>query len=157
MTTRTVSVICDEVEYILEDDATPYLSMEDDEDYGSLTFYDNYRKPRDEDGYSPPKYLAIDGVLYGIVAQVLEEMGRNDLELVELDTTDDFEMETFHVFPQILHQIKKRELSGYKMTRYDVRVWKKNRGNSSSSSSSSSDEEDEKVGKKRKLDESKIQ
>ena len=87
-------------------------------------------------------------------------MVRDDLELADLDTTDDFEMETCYVFPQICQQIRKNKLYKYKMTRYDVRIWKKDRtdlsprhSSYSSSSSSSSSGEEEETKKKRKLDE----
>lgn len=158
MRTYSADVIHDhQVEYILEKDSAPQLSMDEDiEGYGNLVFYDEYRKPYDKDGYKPPKYLS-EGLLYDIVGKVLRGLGRDDLEMSELDTTDDFGMETCYVFPEVVQQVKKSKLWKYKMTRYDVGIWKKDRcvGVSlplPSSSSSEGEGDKETPSKKRKYE-----
>jgi hypothetical protein len=122
-----VDVIEDSVEYMLEEDTEPLLLLDDEEDGGTLTFYDEYRKERDEDGYHPPKYLALDGVLDSIVVDVLKDMGRDDLGLGELDTTEDFTMETCYVLPERMEKIRKAALREHKMTCYTVTVERKRR------------------------------
>ena len=155
--TYELEVIVEEkVEYYLEADTGPLLSLADDENVGELTFFDEYRKLYDEDGYSPPKYLALDGVIDRMVDMALTEIGqREKLTMLEMDSTDGFEMDTCYVLPDIRATIKQRKLRKYKRTRYTVSVCRRHRVKSGSSSTTEEEEaeakeEQEQVEKKRK-------
>lgn len=158
MTTHTVKVINEEIEYYLEADTEPQLTIGDDENIGSLVFFGAY-EPYEKDGPWSKFIIALDNIINNMVNDGLVAMGRGDLKMTELESSDEFEMETCYVLPSLCNQIKRSELRKHKMTRYCVPV---KRRQSLSSTSSSSDEEDvkevsfekreeERVGKKRKL------
>lgn len=94
-------------EYILEKDAATRIIPGTDENSATLVGYDTYVKPRDEDGYSPPKWVSEERT-YELAEQFLLEINAED-EWIFVEECEDyrggyyaenFTMETVHVFPE---------------------------------------------------------
>jgi len=64
-----------EIDCLSEEDLDPVLYEDDDPENNKATidFVDDYRRCRDEEGYSPPKYFIMDGGMDEIVGDVLKK------------------------------------------------------------------------------------
>ena len=145
---RRVRVINEDAEYILEDEARDTLTLDDDgSGGGTLRFFTWYHKLFDEDGYHPPKYLNLDGVIDDEVSGALTGLGiaGDAYRFEDGGNTCGYEMDTFYVLPAVRESIARSELKQQRMTCFTVRVSpvvaKQEIISLSSSSSSSSDED----------------
>ena len=119
-----------EVDYYLDKDIKDELDIhENDSDSniinGTFHFFTDYYKTHDEDGYHPPKYLSLDGI---IEEETKDALKRNNLigwNVSEINCTDDFEMETVYVFSKEPEGIiDSNTLRNHKQTRFSVNVEK---------------------------------
>ena len=115
--------------YYLESETDLKFEEEDEDDdgtkYGIISVFLEYRELIDEDGYSPPKYLITDGVIYDIAMESIEELClKNDWEPCEYDyDSKNWSMDTVYVFENILTStINKGELKDHKRTRYNITI-----------------------------------
>ncbi len=127
MTELEVKVV-DKVSYILKEDAVCKLDVNEEEpDQGEIEFYTKYYKQEDEDGYNPPKYLVLDGVLDEMTNHKLKKMGLDkEWECADLDY-DNFTMITVYVLPETKEELTREELKQYKRTNWYVPVVRKKR------------------------------
>lgn len=122
---HTVEIIEEKVGYYLEEESSPIIILGEQENEGTITFFDDYRKDEDEVGRHPPQYLLLNGVIEDLTNDTLTDMDRDDLMVGSLSTTEDFTMDTCYVFPERRKSVTRRELKNYKMTRYIVPISRK--------------------------------
>lgn len=95
-----------------------------------LIGYEPYIPVFDEDGYSPPKYLIVDGVIYDYARDWLKAIGEdNNWEPYEdYDYDYGWSMEPVYVFPfGLMKPISKATLKEHKMTKLSINVTRKNK------------------------------
>lgn len=122
---RRIRVINEDADYILEDEAKDTLTLDDDgSGWGTLRFFTWYHKPFDEDGYHPPKYLNLDGVIDDEVSGALTGLGiaGDAYRFEDGGNTCGYEMDTFYVLPVVRESIERSELKQQRMTCFTVRV-----------------------------------
>lgn len=108
--------------YYVESEVMPCIVKAADGKNATFFFVDDHRKSIDEDGYCPPKYMTLDGVIDILVNDYLENIGEDQhWELTDMGCTDGFKMETVYVFSkEQTAPVTEGTLRGQKMTRYAV-------------------------------------
>lgn len=95
-----------------------YLKSEIQTEYDeeNIYFYTEYINDTDKNGYNPPEYLIVDGILHDIVVDALKDLGLDHVyEPDELNCCN-ITMYTVYVFDKIQQIVTKEELEDARMT-----------------------------------------
>lgn len=113
-------------DYLLRPETKELTFHETEDDNAELVSYTDYIRTHDEDGYSPPKYLILDGVIHEFAIAWLLKLGKlNDWAPVHYDYDYGWSMETVYIFNEILTgPIDKEMLKAHKETKLVITVQK---------------------------------
>lgn len=111
---------------IVQDTCTYHLRSEikTEEDGEKIYFYKDYESEEDECGYSPPKYLLLDGIAKDRAEDALKELGLDSKYYIDELDWDDLFMTTVYVFDELKDIITTQELTNSRMTFFGVPIKK---------------------------------